>query len=121
VAWTHGFKQAITEAQQDLMLWFEGVIVGLAARAGEHLGALDVKTAGKFGRKLEERFLTRNPKAHPFFRASIGSTIEREVYADICGLWTSAKRVVNSGDWAGVYQGEIGTKDDIVTITFAIE
>ncbi|WP_439580212.1 hypothetical protein [Elioraea sp.] len=121
VAWTHGFKPAITKAQQDLILWFEGMIVGLAARAGQHLGALDVESAGKFGLKLEERFLADNPKPHRFFRASIGSTVERKVYDELCGLWTGAKRVIPSGDWAGVYQGEIGTKDDIVTITFAIE
>lgn len=121
VAWTHGFKPAITKAQQELILWFEGMIVGLAARAGQHLGALDVESAGKFGLKLEERFLADNPKPHRFFRASIGSTVERKVYDELCGLWTAAKRVIPSGDWAGVYQGEIGTKDDIVTITFAIE
>ncbi|TQF84850.1 hypothetical protein FK498_01310 [Elioraea sp. Yellowstone] len=121
VVWTHGFKPAITQAQQALILWFEGMIVGLAARAGHHLGALDVESAGKFGLKLEERFLADNPKPHRFFRASIGSTVERKVYDELCGLWTGAKRVVDGGAWAGVYQGEIGTKDDIVTIVFAIE
>ncbi len=121
VAWTHGFKQAITKSQQELILWFEGMIVGLAARAGQHLGALDVESAGKFGLKLEERFLADNPKPHRFFRASIGSTVERKVYGELCGLWTGAKRVIPSGDWAGVFQGDIGTKDDIITITFAIE
>lgn len=121
VAWTHGFKQAITKSQQELILWFEGMIVGLAARAGQHLGALDVESAGKFGLKLEERFLADNPKPHRFFRASIGSTVERKVYGELCGLWTGARRVIPSGDWAGVFQGDIGTKDDIITITFAIE
>jgi hypothetical protein len=121
MAWTHGLKHAITKEQQDLIFWFEAMIVATAARAGQQLGALDVESAGKFGLKLEERFLAGNPKPHRFFRASIGSTVERKVYGELRGFRTAATRVIQSGDWAGVYQGKIGTKDDVITITFAIE
>lgn len=54
-----------------------------ASRAGPQLGALDVESGGAHGMKMEERFLTDNPKPHRFFRASVGSTVERKVYTEL--------------------------------------
>lgn len=121
VAWTHGFKPAITQDQQALILAFEGMLVSAAARAGQHLGAMQVEDAGKFGLKLEERFLADNPKPHRFYRAAVGSTIERQVYQQLHHVFIGGEVVVSKGDWAGVYKGRIGTATDIVDALFAIE
>lgn len=121
VPWTHGFKPSITQGQKDLILEFESMLVHCAAVAGQHLGALDVSNSGKFGLKLEERFLNDSPKAHRFFRASIGSTVERQVYKALPLFVTNAKAIVESGDWAGVYQGDFATRLDVVSVHFAIE
>lgn len=121
VAWTHSHKPAITQAQINLIQAFESTLVWAAARAGTHLGGLKVEDAGKFGMKLEERFLADSPKPHRFYRASIGSTVERHVYEQLRSLVTGATTLVAAGDWAGVYQGKIGTMTDIVDIVFAIE
>jgi hypothetical protein len=76
---------------------------------------------GKFGLKLEERFLSQNPKLHAFLRTLIGSMVEREVSIAICGRSTGAKRVVSSEARAGVYRGEIGSKNTIFALPSALE
>jgi hypothetical protein len=52
--------------------------------ASGHLGAGDFSSSGAHGVKAEERFYLDRP--HRFYRASVGSTIERAVYHYI--LWT---------------------------------
>ena len=122
VAWTHSFAAPITSAQQSLALYFQEMLLWAASRAGTQLGALDVQTGGAHGMKMEERFLMDNPKPHRFFRASVGSTVERKVYTELKSLiLTDMTAIVASGDWAGVYQANIATQSDVVRITFAIE
>jgi hypothetical protein len=76
---------------------------------------------GKFGLKLEEWFLSQNPKPHAFLRTLIGSMVEREASIAICGRSTGAKRVVSSEARAGVYRGEIGSKNNIFALPSALE
>ncbi|HWA61841.1 MAG TPA: hypothetical protein VG939_10725 [Caulobacteraceae bacterium] len=120
-AWTHTFDKAVTQGQQALAIAFQEMIVGFAATAGQELGALNVETAGKFGLKLEERFTSDNPNPHRFYRASVGSTIERKVYEQLARFIRSSKALVSSGEWAGVYQGSMGTQTDLLDIYYAIE
>jgi hypothetical protein len=122
VAWTHSFAAPITGEQKSLALFFEGVLLWAASRAGSQLGALDVETAGAHGMKMEQRFLADSPVFHRFYRASVGSTVERKVYTELKNfVLTDVKAIVTSGDWAGVYQANIATQSDVVPITFAIE
>jgi hypothetical protein len=122
VAWTHSFAAPITSSQQSLALYFQEMLLWAASRAGTQLGALDVDSGGAHGMKMEERFLMDNPKPHRFFRASVGSTVERKVYTELKNLvLTDITPIVASGDWAGVYQANLATQSDLVRITFAIE
>lgn len=122
VAWTHSFAAPITGDQQSLALYFQEMLLWAASRAATQLGALDVNTGGAHGIKMEERFLADNPRPHRFFRASVGSTVERKVYTELQNLaLTEVHRVVPSGDWAGVYQANLATQADILPITYAIE
>ncbi|HQT84665.1 MAG: hypothetical protein B7Z58_09220 [Acidiphilium sp. 37-64-53] len=121
VSYTHSFASVITEDQQRLALYFNDVLVGIAAGAGRQLGALNVEEAGKFGMKLEERFLGNNPKPHAFYRASVGSSVERIVYAYLLQKFPGVECLTSGGQTAGIYQARIGTADNIVTIIFAIE
>ena len=52
---------------------------------------------------------------HPSVRRSSG------VYEQLHHVFTGSKALLSKGDWAGVYQGEIGTMTDIVQVVFAIE
>jgi hypothetical protein len=121
VAWTKGFPPDITAAQRELILAFEGLLVGAAAKAAKEIGALVVSDAGRHGAKMEERFLQDGPKTHRFYRASVGSAVERIIYKYLGNFFTSGQPIVQTGDWAGVYRGRMGTATDIVDFVFAIE
>lgn len=121
VGWSKGFKPEITSAQKELVMAFEGMLVGAAAKAAKELGALQIGDAGKHGEKMEERFFRDVDSPHRFYRASVGSTVERTVYKYIKTFFTSGKALVASGEWAGVFQGSIGTATDLVEMQFAIE
>jgi hypothetical protein len=122
VAWTHTFGAPITSAQQTMALYFQEVLLWAASRAGTQLGTLNVTSAGAHGMKLEERFLADTAKFHRFYRASVGSTVERKVYTELkTFVLSDVKAIVASGDWAGVYQANIATPTDVASIVFGIE
>ena len=130
------FSAQNTAQQMAIAVGFELVLLKMAKVAANNLGELDVEGAGKFGVKLEERFLADSAKPHRFYRASAGSTVERQVYLQL--LWATAATdssgqnifdVVQSGRLpdkvAGVYSGQIpmtiGTTITNVSVTFALE
>jgi hypothetical protein len=119
VAWTKGFSPHITLAQQGLVLAFESLLVGAAAQAAFEVGALDIADAGKHGQKMQERFFLDGQ--HRFYRASVGSTVERSVYKYLKTFFTSGEALMSNGEWAGVFQGSVGTVSDVLDLLFAVE
>jgi len=121
VIWKKGAKGQLTVEQKQLIAAFEDMLIKAAADAGRRLGALTVESAGRFGVKLEERFMSSSSKSHRFYRASVGSSIERMVYTHLPKWVTSMDPQPSSEGWSGIYTGKIGTSTDIVPVTFAIE
>lgn len=67
-----------TSAQKTLAVEFLNLLLKCAATASLQLGQGNFDDSGAFGVKAEQRFLgTGN---HPFYRASLGSSVERAVY-----------------------------------------
>jgi hypothetical protein len=120
IAWTRAFLPDIKDAQKELVLAFENLLVAAAAKAANEIGALMISDAGKHGAKMEERFLQDGPNTHRFYRASVGSTVERIIYKYLIKFFTYDKPE-GTGEWAGVYRGKIGTTEDVLDFVFAIE
>ena len=69
-----------TDAQKDRCAEFANAVLSCAKMAAVHMGGADFSSSGAHGLKAESRFFSDSPKAHRFYRASAGSTIERAVY-----------------------------------------
>ena len=104
VIWKKGAKGQLTVEQKQLIAAFEDMLIKAAADAGRRLGALTVESAGRFGVKLEERFMSSSSKSHRFYRASVGSSIERMVYAHLPKWVTSMDPQPSSEGWSGLYR-----------------
>lgn len=119
VSWTKGFSPNITADQQALVLAFENMLVGAAARASREIGALVVADAGAHGGKLQQRFELDG--SHRFYRASVGSTVERIIYRYLKDFFVTGAPLVTAGEWSGVFQAQIGTMTDLLDIVFGLE
>lgn len=119
VSWTKGFSANITANQQELVVAFENMLVGAAARASREIGALAIANAGAHGAKLQERFAMVGD--HRFYRASLGSSVERIIYKYLQDFFVRGEPLVAAGGWAGVYKAKMGTATDLVDIVFAVE
>lgn len=67
-----------TQSQKTMALEFLKLLLQCATTASKHYGLGDFSEGGAHGAKAEQRFYQTG--GHRFYRASIGSTIERTVY-----------------------------------------
>jgi hypothetical protein len=110
-----------TQDQKDLLAGFRNGVLQCAKMAAGHLGSADFDSAGKFGLKMEERFFQDTGKIHRFYRASVGSSIERTVYDYILKAYGALELGKVADAYGAVWKGEGYIQQKVVPVIFALE
>jgi len=103
-------SQIHKQTQIDLATTFGQAVFACAQNAAVQLGGAVFSASGRHGLNAEKRFWQDDARPHRFYRASVGSTIERAVYAKLIEGYSATELCKN------VYQSSYASE-----VVFALE